>query len=191
MIRKLLGATAAAALLVGGSVAVASPAGAAPLVPVAGNTALVLNIPTVEALIANNVSAYSIQPSGSTLLVEGKPGAWVIDFPMDRFEKGKRITHIGGLLLSHTCGVDPQLGILNPTINLVKAKVSAELTLNGEALGRKNVFGLSGGQAVETGLENVKVKLLPGVADLMNESLCTHTFVEGQRVGKGYVTFYL
>ncbi len=187
MYRKILGATAAAALLVGGSVAIGSPASAAPLVPVAGVTTLIANIPTVESLVHHNVSAYSLEPGGSWVKTTDKPGAWEVALPVTGLEKSKRLTHLGGVIFAHMCHVDPHVALYAPTINLVKAKISADVYLNGEPLGRKNIFSISGGTATPTGFDNVKVKFIEGIPTFLNTELCTSAFWEGQRFGKANV----
>ncbi len=191
MYRKVFGVTAAAALLVGGSVAVASPASAAPLQPAVGVTVLMANVPTVKSLVHHNVSTYSLEPGGSELLIEGKPGAWVAAFPVTGLEKSKRVTHLGGIIFAHMCHTDPHVALYAPTINLAKAKISADVYLNGEPLGRKNVFAVSGGTATENGFEDVKVKFLPGVPTFLNDTMCTGAFWEGQRFGKADVEIYV
>ncbi len=191
MYRKVFGVTAAAALLVGGSVAVASPASAAPLQPAVGVTVLMANVPTVKSLVHHNVSTYSLEPGGSELLIEGKPGAWVAAFPVTGLEKSKRVTHLGGIVFAHMCHTDPHVALYAPTINLAKAKISADVYLNGEPLGRKNVFAVSGGTATENGFEDVKVKFLPGVPTFLNDTMCTGAFWEGQRFGKADVEIYV
>ena len=191
MYRKVFGVTAAAALLVGGSVAVASPASAAPLQPAVGVTVLMANVPTVKSLVHHNVSTYSLEPGGSELLIEGKPGACVAAFPVTGLEKSKRVTHLGGIVFAHMCHTDPHVALYAPTINLAKAKISADVYLNGEPLGRKNVFAVSGGTATENGFEDVKVKFLPGVPTFLNDTMCTGAFWEGQRFGKADVEIYV
>lgn len=191
MYRKVFGVTAATALLVGGSVAVASPASAAPLQPAVGVTVLMANVPTVKSLVHHNVSTYSLEPGGSELLIEGKPGAWVAAFPVTGLEKSKRVTHLGGIVFAHMCHTDPHVALYAPTINLAKAKISADVYLNGEPLGRKNVFAVSGGTATENGFEDVKVKFLPGVPTFLNDTMCTGAFWEGQRFGKADVEIYV
>ena len=187
MIRKVFGVTAAAALLVGGSVAVASPASAAPLQPAVGVTALIANVPTVQSLVHHNVSAYSLEPGGSELLIEGKPGPWVAAFPVVGLEKSKRVTHMGGIVFAHMCHTDPHVALYAPTINLAKAKISADVYVNGESVGRKNIFAISGGTATPNGFDDVKVKFLAGVPTFLNETMCTSAFWEGQRFGKADV----
>jgi len=188
--RKITGVAAAAALLVGGTVAVASSASAAPLVPVNGVTYIMFNPATVVGLVEHDVPAWSIQPSGSTILVEGRQGAWVVEFAITAFEKDKRFTHLGGVMFTHThhtggeAGHTEEVALYDPTINLAKAKVSAVLVYEGTDYGRKNVFGVSGGTVTATGFEDVKVKFLPGKAEAVNELLGVDVFAPEQRVGK-------
>ncbi len=185
--RKITGVAAAAALLVGGTVAVASSASAAPLVPVNGTTLLMFNPATVVGLVEHDVPAWSIQPSGSTLLVEGRQGAWVVEFAITAFEKDKRFTHLGGVMFTHTHHYDghtEEVALYDPTINAVKGKVSAVLVYEGTDYGRKNVFAISGGRATATGAEDIKVKFLPGKAEAVNELLGVDVFAPEQRIGK-------
>lgn len=191
MYRKILGAAAAAALLVGGSVAIGSPASAAPLAPASGTTTLWANIPTVESLVHHNVSAYSLEPGGSWIDLTDKAGAWKVEFPIVGVEKSKRIGHLGGIIFAHMCHTDPHVALYAPTINLAKAKISADVYLNGEPLGRKNIFAISGGTVTPNGFDDVKVKFLPGVPTFLNDTMCTGAFWEGQRFGKADVRFDL
>ena len=187
MYRKILGVAAAAALLVGGSVAIGSPASAAPLAPAVGATTLWANIPTVESLVHHNVSAYSLEPGESWVDVADKPGAWKVAFPVVGLEKAKRVTHLGGVIFAHMCHTDPHVALYAPTINLAKLKISADVYVNGESVGRKNIFAISGGTATPNGYDNVKVKFLAGVPTFLNETMCTSAFWEGQRFGKADV----
>ena len=191
--RKVTGVAAAAALLVGGTVAVASSASAAPMVPVSGSTFLMFNPATVVGLVENDVPAWSIQPSGSTILVEGRQGAWVVEFAITALEKSKRLTHLGGVMFTHThhggheAGHTEEVALYDPTINLVKQKISAVVVYEGEDFGRKNIFSVSGGTPTATGFEDVKVKFLAGKAEAVNELLGVHVFAPEQRIGKADV----
>ncbi|MFM9135207.1 MAG: hypothetical protein ACKOT0_07220 [bacterium] len=191
--RKITGVAAAAALLVGGTVAVASSASAAPLVPASGATFLMFSPATVVGLVENDVPAWSIQPSGSTILVEGRQGAWVVEFAITALEKGKRLTHLGGVMFTHThhsgheAGHTEEVALYDPTVNLVKAKISAVLVYEGTDYGRKNVFAISGGRITASAIEDIKVKFLPGKAEAVNELLGVHVFAPEQRIGKADV----
>ncbi|MFM9136318.1 MAG: hypothetical protein ACKOT0_12955, partial [bacterium] len=117
--------------------------------------------------------------------------AWVAAFPVTGVEKAKRVTHLGGIVFAHMCQVDPHVALYAPTINLAKAKISADVYLNGEPLGRKNIFGISGGTLTPIGIDGVKVKFLAGVPTFLNDTMCTGAFWEGQRFGKADVRFDL
>ena len=194
--RKIVGASAAAALVVGGTIATASSASAGPMVPASGVTVLMFNPMTVTDLLNSNVSVWSVQPSGGTILVEGRPGAWVTEFFITAAEKQKRITHVGGVLLTHTheaghaeAGHTESIALMDPTIQTVKAKISAVVVYEGEDMGRKNIFSVSGCSSVGTDVVECKVKFLPGKAEAVNSMLGEHVFDPEQRVGKADVIF--
>ena len=174
---RLIGGVAALTVAAAAVIASAGTASAAGM----GETDITLTGDVTNAALAANVSVYAREPGGQTVLMNGKIAT---AFPITG-GKGGQIYHEGNIMFTHAHSWGVATVVLhNLHINQNKKKISARVTLNGDKVGRINVFTYHNGDVKATGIYDVHIMLKSGIASVLNSTLGVNIFADRMKIAK-------
>lgn len=151
-----------------------------------GGMTIGLRLPIVTDLIQESVATYAQGPGSAFIDLDGESAAagygYVMTMPVLRATTNRART-VGGVLFVN---VEQQKLLSLSNINVQQnTKTVSALVMSATAgyLARVDVFTYDKSQPLRNGFSTTDLRLLPGVAALLNENLGTTVFTEGMLIG--------